>query len=377
MSNDEVYLDCAASAPVTDEVLQFLTQQYKKKLGNSSSIHRAGVQATVELEKARQKIANIIHCQPDEIYFTSGATESNNLALKGLLNNQLQTNDEIIISNFEHSSILQVALSLAKQGIVIKKAPVNSEGLILIDQLEKLMTDRTKLVSIVHANSEIGVIQNLAEIGWLCQKRNIIFHSDGAQAFCKTSIDVQKMNLDMYSISGHKIHAPKGVGAIYIRNGLQVYPQLEGGGHESGMRSGTVAVETITRLAYAADLYSAEKIQKLKSLQNFLVQELKDNFPSLRIHGSLEFRICSQLNFAIPGLNGKTLLKALDAEGIRVSVGSACQSGKKSASATLKAIGLTDDQAFEALRVSWGLESTENDIIKLIQCLKKANESNS
>jgi len=377
MSNDEVYLDCAASAPVTDEVLQFLTQQYKKKLGNSSSIHRSGVQATVELEKARQKIANIIHCQPDEIYFTSGATESNNLALKGLLNNQLQTNDEIIISNFEHSSILQVALSLAKQGIVIKKAPVNSEGLILIDQLEKLMTDRTQLVSIVHANSEIGVIQNLAEIGRLCQKRNIIFHSDGAQAFCKTSIDVQKMNLDMYSISGHKIHAPKGVGAIYIRNGLQVYPQLEGGGHESGMRSGTVAVETITSLAYAAGLYSAEKIQKLKSLQNFLVQELKDNFPSLRIHGSLEFRICSQLNFAIPGLNGKTLLKALDAEGIRVSVGSACQSEKKSASATLKAIGLTDDQAFEALRVSWGLESTENDIIKLIQCLKKANESNS
>lgn len=377
MTNDEIYLDCAASAPVTDEVLGFLTKQYAKKMGNSSSIHRSGVQATVELEKARQIIADRINCQTDEIYFTSGATESNNLALKGVFNNQLQPNDELIISGFEHSSILQVALSLAKQGIVIKKAPLDSEGLIVLKEFENLISDRTKMVSIVHSNSEIGVIQNLAAIGDICRKKNIIFHSDGAQAFCKTPVDVQKMQLDAYSVSGHKIHAPKGVGAIYIRNGLQVYPQLEGGGHESGMRSGTVPIETISSFAFATTLYTAEHLQKLKSLQHYLIEQLKANYPNVRFHGSLDARICSQLNFAIPGLNGKSVLKKLDSAGIRISVGSACQSGKKSASATLKAIGLSDEQAFEALRVSWGLESEQQDLQQLVRCLKMPIESNS
>ena len=370
MTKDEVYLDCAASAPVTDEVLNFLHLQYAKKLGNSSSIHRAGVQANLELEKSRQTISDLVRCQADEIYFTSGATESNNLALKGIFLNQIQSNQELIISGFEHSSVQQVALSLAKQGVVVKKAPLDSQGLILLDDFEKLITNRTKMVSIVHANSEIGVIQNLAAIGQICRKKNIIFHSDGAQAFCKTPVNVQEMNLDIYSFSGHKIHAPKGVGAIYIRHGVQVHPQIEGGGHESGLRSGTVPVETISSFAFATTLYTADRILKLKQLQVFLIEQLKANFSNVRIHGSLDSRICSQLNFAIPGLNGKAILKKLDAEGIRISVGSACQSGKKSASTTLKAIGLSDDQAFEALRVSWGLESSQQDLQYLIQALK-------
>lgn len=368
--NKEVYLDCAASSPVSSLVAQFLAAQFEKKLGNSSSIHHSGVISNIELEKARMVIAKKIGAKPEEIYFTSGATESNNIAIQGIARTFSNSDKkEILISSIEHSSVQSTGDYLAKQGFVVKHIPVNANGEIALNELKKMISDCTLLVSIIHANNEIGVIQDLRKIGEICRLKNIYFHSDGAQAFCKTPTNVNEMNLDLYSLSGHKIHAPKGIGALYVNSNIKMNSLFHGGSQESGLRPGTVPVELASTMAKASELYNEESFSDLISKYEFLRKKLKEKFPNIRIHSENSAKLPNIINFALPGIEGKFLLQQLDKYGIRVSVGSACNSGKKTPSKTLIAIGLTAEEANEAIRVSWGLETEMDHLQMLIDTL--------
>lgn len=360
--NKEIYLDCAASSPLTEKVRIYLMNLFEKKLGNSSSTHQSGVRSNLELEKSRITVAEKINAAAEEIYFTSGATESNNLVFLALECMRNENKDEIIISSIEHSSVLQPARYLENKNFKIKYAPVDHDGRIIIEELKKLISPKTLLVSIIHANNEFGVIQDLSKIGHLCREHNVLFHADGAQAFCKTHIDVKEMKLDLYSISGHKLHAPKGVGALYVNSNIKVSPLFHGGSQEMGLRPGTTPVELACALAYASTQYSPEAVDKLKEKRDHLKNRLLEHFPKIRIHSNSEFKLPNIINFALPGVQGKFLLKELDKVGIRVSIGSACNSGNKQASKALLALGLSEEQALEAIRVSWGLETDYSDL---------------
>ncbi len=371
MNKKDLYLDYAASSPLHPEVLRYMTSLYEKNLGNPASIHRSGVMAAVELEKSRNAIAKKLNCSSEEVYFTSGATESNNLALRGLAQSHLLgSRKEILISSIEHSSVKQTAQDLEENfGFKVLTIPVLPSGLINIEELKKMLGQRVLVVSIIHANNEIGSIQNLKEIGLLCKAHGILFHSDGAQAFCKTPVDVTDMNLDLYSISSHKIHGPRGIGAIYIKSGLRVQPQNIGGGQESSMRSGTVPVELISGMSAASELYTSLSLSKLESLKEHFIKILNQKIPDAIIYGTTKSSLPNIINFAVPELLGKTALHLLDQRGIRISVGSACHSGKKNPSHVLKAIGLNDKEAYEALRVSWGVQTQVSDLDYFIEQL--------
>ena len=279
----ELYLDYAASSALHPEVLRFLNLLYEKNLGNPASIHRSGVMAAVELEKSRNIIAKKLNSETEEVIFTSGATESNNLALRGLAQTHLLGNrKEILISSIEHSSVAQTVKDLEDNyGFRVFIIPVDAKGIIKIDELKNKLGPQVLLVSIIHANNEIGSIQDLKEIGKLCKDHNIIFHSDGAQAFCKTPIDVKEMNIDLYSISSHKLHGPRGIGALYVREGLRIHPQNIGGGQENAMRSGTVPVELIAGMSSATELFNTLSISKLEELKRYFISILKTKIPEL------------------------------------------------------------------------------------------------
>lgn len=371
MSNQEVYLDHAASAPLHPLVLDYISALYRKNLGNSSSIHRSGVLASVELEKGRSILAKRLNCRSEEIYFTSGATESNNLVFRGIFEaNKNKLKNQIITSKIEHSSVTENVLKLKKLGCEIKFIDVDKNGTLNLNQLRELISDETLLVSVIHANNEIGVVQNLKEIGLLCKNYDVLFHSDGAQSFCKIPVDLQEMNIDLYSLSSHKIHGPKGIGALFIREGIEIAPQMIGGAQEGFLRAGTVPAELAASMAFASTLYNEKSLSHLTELKKYLVSQIGYAFPTHRLHGSLLSALPNILNFAIPGISGKSALQTLDQFGIRISVGSACHSGNKNPSSVLKALALTDEEAFEALRISWGLNTTREDIDQLIFCLK-------
>lgn len=366
MSNDEIYFDHAASSPILPEVAEHLHSLYKKRLGNSSSIHHSGVRASLELEKARQVVANILQSEDDEIFFTSGATESNNLILTGIFRLFGETKNEIIVSSIEHSSIKEIANNLKDYGAKVHLVEVDTEGRVQLDSLKSLINDKTLCVSIMHANNEIGTIQDLKTIGSFCGSKGIIFHSDGAQSFCKVPVNVKDMGIDFFTFSSHKIHGPKGAGGVFIRKGLKLHPLFYGGGQESQIRPGTVPVELISSMAFATKLYNDVSIGFLKDLQKYFISQLQMKIPDLKFYGSFEHRLPNLINVGIPGISAKDILAKLDRKGIRASAGSACFSSKKTASHVLKAIGLSDEEAFEALRISWGLDSSRFEIDRFI-----------
>jgi len=368
----EIYLDHAASSLIHPEVTAHLTNLYQKQLGNPASIHHSGVKSSLELEQARLKLSAKLGCLPEELIFTSGATEANNLVLKGVASlSKKYGKNEIIISNIEHSSVSAVTALLAEQGIVLKIVRVNDEGKIEPEQLKKLLSSRTLLVSVIHGNNEIGTIQNLKELSQVCHDAGAFFHSDGAQGFCKTPVHFQNEGLDFYSISGHKIHGPRGVGALIIKKAHDLAPQMIGGGQERGLRSGTVAVELISAMARATDLFTPDSCLKMTEQQSYIFRELKKLRPDLRINGSLTDRLPSNLSFAFPGIQGKWLLQKLDLLGIRVSVGSACNATKKTPSSVIRAIGQSEDQALETIRIGLGIETTQSEIDTFIVAIKE------
>jgi len=367
-----IYLDNAASTPihkdVLGEMLPFLSEQY----GNPSSIHKLGRTANRAIQNARKQIANLINAQADEIFFTSGGTESNNITLYGFA--YAKKGNHIITSSIEHEAILEPCKRLEKDGFLVTYLPVSSDGLIDPADVKNAITKDTCLVSIMFANNEVGTIQPIKEISKICKEKQVPFHSDAVQAVGKMPIDVTYLELSAMSISSHKLNGPKGIGALYIKKGIKIEPLILGGGQENGIRSGTENVASIVGFGKACQL-AKENLQKnighLKSLRDSLVSKITDEIPHVLFNGNKEKRIPNNAHFTFLGVSGEDLIIKLDENGIAASTGSACSVKIQKASHVLKAMGFSHEQITGSLRLTVGLSNTFEEIATTVEILKK------
>jgi len=373
-----IYLDNAATTPLDPRVLESMMPFFSQKFGNASSMHSLGTESKNTLEICRQQISNYVNAGTDEIIFTSSGTESNNMALKGIAFANREKGNHIIVSAIEHDCILNTCKWLETQGFYITYLPVDNTGIVDIGKLGKYISHKTIMVSVMHANNEIGTIQPLEEIGKLCKERNVYFHSDACQSFGKMPIDVQKMNLDLLTLNSHKIYGPKGVGALYIRKGINITPLIHGGGQEFELRSSTENIAGIVGFVKAAELCISEfasETKRLTTLRNKLTESIFSSMDNAYLNGHPTLRLPNNVNIGIHGLEGETirLLLLLDEEGIAVSAGSACSSNDKnnSASHVLQAIGLNPFEARGSIRISLGRFNTETDIDKFIEVFQQ------
>lgn len=366
-----IYLDNAATTQVDERVLLSMLPFHSQEYGNASSLHSFGTHAKEVLERSRRKLASFIGADPEEIIFTSGGTEANNLAIKGIAYANRSKGNHIIVSSIEHDCILNTCKWLETQGFYITYLSVNSNGRVDTDELKKFINPKTILVSVMHANNEIGTLEPISEIGEICNYYKVPFHSDACQSFGKVPLNVKKTGLDLLTINSHKIYGPKGVGALYVRKGTNIVPLLHGGGQESGLRSTTENLPGIVGFVNASQLCIEEmhtEARKLVRLRNALTAFLFENFENVYINGSSDDKLPGLLNFSFHGLEGETmkLLLLLDEKGIAVSAGSACSSNDKThnASHVLQAIGLNQFEARGSIRVSFGRYTTEQELEK-------------
>jgi len=373
----KIYLDNAATTPVRKEVLKEMLPYFDKKYGNASSLHSFGREARDAIENARKKIAGIINAEPEEIIFTSGGTEADNMAIKEIaFSARANGKNEIITSAIEHDAILESCKTLEKVGFKIKYVPVDTDGIADPRAVEKLITEKTAIVSIMHANNEIGTIQPIEEIAKICKVKGIYFHTDAVQTFCKEKIDVKKMNIDLLSASSHKIYGPKGVGFLFIKKGTNIQALLDGGGHEFGLRSGTENVTGIVGFAKAAELASKEmnsENARLKKLRDKIIQELL-KIEGTILNGSKTKRLASNVNVSFRAIEGESILLKLDEKGIAASTGSACSSKSLEPSHVLLALGLPHIAAHGSVRITLGRFNTEKDVDYLISVIPKVIE---
>lgn len=368
------YFDHAATTRVKEEVLREMIPYFNMQYGNASSIYSIARQSKRAIEDARQKVANAINSKVKEIYFTSCGTESDNLALKGVAYSNMQKGKHIITSKIEHPAILESCKTLEKQGFSITYLNVNEEGFISLEELEKSIRPDTILISIMFANNEIGTIEPIKQIGEIAKKYQIIFHTDCVQAIGNAKIDVNEMNIDLLSMSAHKFYGPKGVGALYVREGIQ-FDRIQDGGHqEKNKRSGTENVAGIVGLGKAIEIAYKnldEHIKKLTDLRDYYFSQLKEKIPNCKINGSIEKRLPGNANVSFPNIDGEELLLKLDEKGICASTGSACSSGSSNPSHVLVAIGLDKEFANGVLRITLGDDNTKEDIDFLVEQLLK------
>lgn len=370
----KIYLDYASTTPVDPAVVQAMLPYLNQDFGNPASIHWAGQSAYETVESARQKLAHAIKAQPKEIIFTSSATESNNLALKGLAFASTSKKKKIIISAVEHDCVFESARWLAKQGFELAIAPVDQYGMVQVSKLKELLDDNTLLVSVIHASNEIGTIQPIAEIGKLCRANNTVFHVDGAQTYGKIPIDVNQMKIDLLTSSAHKIYGPKGIAFLYKRENLKLRPLLHGGSQEWGIRSSTLNVPGIVGFAKALEVAlknQKEESQDIIQLRDRLSTKILKTVPYSYLNGHPKHRVYNILNFRFDFIEGESLALGLDQHGIAVSTGSACSSPKLEPSRVLLATGLTAVQAHGSLRISLGRWTTQQEVDKVIQVLPK------
>lgn len=365
MDKKFIYCDNAATTKVSKNVLETMMPYFTEEYGNASSIYMLGQNAAKALLKAREAVAEAIGAKQHEIFFTSGGSESDNWAIKGAaLNGAKNDKKHIITSVFEHHAVLHTCEFLEKQGYEVTYIPVDEKGLINPEDIKNAIREDTCLVTIMFANNEIGTIQPIAEIGEICKNKKVPFHTDAVQAVGNVEIDVKAMNIDMLSLSGHKIHAPKGVGALYVRGGLSLPNLIHGGAQEKSKRAGTENLPSIMGLAQAiTDVVKniKEKQEKVSKLRDKLIDGiLKIN--ETRLNGDREKRLCSNVNISIRGVEGESLLLSLDNEGICASSGSACTSGSLDPSHVLLSIGLPHEIAHGSLRLSISEETTEEDV---------------
>ncbi|MBC21512.1 MAG: IscS subfamily cysteine desulfurase [Candidatus Marinimicrobia bacterium] len=362
-----IYLDNQATTPIDPEVLKFMKPYLNESFGNaSSSSHILGWQAEESIEIARESISNTINSKPDEIIFTSGATESVNVALKGLIGNHINDGDHIITSNIEHKVVVDVLNHLTNFNIKISFVSVDKNGIIDPKKIEELITKRTKLCTMIHGNNEIGTIQPIEQIGYLCKKNNILFHVDAAQTLGKRKIDVDKFNIDLLSISGHKMYAPKGVGALFIKRKnprINLNPLFHGGGQENGYRPGTLPVHNIVGLGKACDIansnYKTDN-EHIKKLSSILLNGLKKIFPNLILNGDSKNRLEGNLNITFPDFSAEKIMMTLTK--IACSTGSACSSSDPEPSHVLKALNLSKHQINNTIRFGIGKFNTEKEM---------------
>ncbi len=363
----EIYLDNAATTKINPRVLKTYNKISKKFYGNASSTHELGNKAFEEIEKARKHLAKTINAQPTEIIFTSGGTESNNLAIKGLAKSNPHKK-HIITSRIEHPSVLEICKSLEKKGYKIDYLPVNKKGLISLTELKKKIKINTLLVSIMHVNNEIGTIQNLEEIGKICNKKKVYFHSDCVQSYNKIPLNVKKLNLDLISVSGHKINAPKGIGFLYVKKGTNISPINLGGGQEKGLRSGTLNTAGIISLAEATKIKKNK--DKIKKSRDRILKEIL-KIPKTKLNGSKEKRIYNNINVSFYGIEGESIMLKLENKKIYISTGSACNSHKLSTSYVLRAIGVEDSYINGSIRITLCNALTKKEEDYVIKNIKK------
>ena len=378
-SNDRlIYLDHAASTPVLQEIINEMLPYLGNLYGNPSSIHTYGIKSKIAIQIARKRVAMLIGSKPSEIFFTSGGTESDNLALKGLcksIRNYQNIKNHIITSSIEHDAILETCRYLEKDGFTVTYLKVDKDGIIDKTELKNHLNEKTALVSIMLANNEIGVIQPIKELSEIVHdfSKMIIFHSDAVQAVGKIPINVKELDLDSLSLSSHKINGPKGVGALYVREKVNFEPLIQGGGQESTLRSGTENVPGIVGLGKASEISMLNlkvNSQYLYYLRDHLIRRINEEICGKILNGSLEHRLPNNVNFTFLGLNGEDLLTKLDEDGILVSTGSACSANRQQESHVLKAIGLNHEEISGSIRITLGIQNTIDDLEKTVIVLK-------
>ncbi len=370
-----IYLDNAASTQIHEDVLNSMLPYLKEQYGNPSSIHRYGRLAHKAIEKARKQIASLINADPSEILITSGGTESNNTVLRGVA--MKNTSGKIITSSIEHDAILEPCKKLSQEGFEIIYLPVDKEGMVNPEDLKKNISEKTSLVSIMFGNNEVGTLQPISEIGKICNENGIFFHTDAVQAVGKIPINVKELGIDFLSISSHKLHGPKGVGALYIKNGIVIDPVILGGGQENGMRSGTENVANIVGFGKACEIAKNqldENISHIKKLQTLLIQKVLEEIPLVTLNGHHNSRLPHNAHFTFLGVNGEDLIIKLDEYGIAASTGSACSVNTQKASHVLQAMGFSHEQITGSLRLTLGIFNTQKEIEQTVDALKKIIE---
>lgn len=370
-----VYLDYAATTPVDKRVVKAMIPYFTEKFGNPASIHSMGAEANKALEKAREVFANYLSCDISEIFFTSSATESNNWALKGVALAYKNRGKKIIVSAIEHDCVLNSSKWLSQNGFEVEQAPVDGFGTVDLTKLEKMITKDTILVSIMHSNNEIGTLQPVKEIGDICKKKGVLFHTDASQSFGKMPINMEKLNIDLLTASSHKIYGPKGVALLYIRKGTLIEPLLHGGGHERGKRSSTANVAGIVGFSKALELCVKEmydeKLRQTK-LRDKIIKYILKNIPNSHLNGHPKNRLFNNVNVRFDFIEGESLMMELDTKGIEVSTVSACASSSLQFSHVLLACGIEERYAQGTIRISLGRYTTEKDVDYLLEVLPEA-----
>ena len=368
----KIYMDHAATTPVRQEVLAEMLPYFTEHYGNASGIYAVAKESKKALEHARAQVAEAIHAKPSEIYFTAGGSESDNMALRGVAEAMQQKGNHIITTKIEHHAILHTCEYLEKHGFAVTYLDVDENGKIRMEDLKAAIRPETILISVMFANNEIGTIQPIAEIGKLAKEKGIVFHTDAVQAMGHVPIDVEQMQIDLLSISGHKLGAPKGIGAIYIRTGIKVCPLIFGGAQEKKMRAGTENIPGIVGLGKAVELAVAEMPEvtpRLEKMRDRLIHGILDSIPYSKLNGHPTDRLPGNCNISFEFIEGESMLLLLDAAGIAASSGSACTSGSLDPSHVLLAIGLPHEKAHGSLRLTLDWDNTDAEIDEVLQKL--------
>ena len=367
-----MYFDNAATTRLDDEVLQEMLPYLKENYGNASSIYKLGRESRKAVEESREKISKVLNCKPNEIYFTAGGSESDNTAIKGIAKANKKKGNHIITSKIEHPAVLETCKQLEKEGFEITYISVDENGIVDLEELKKSIKPTTILITIMFANNEIGTIQPIEEIGEIAKESNIYFHTDAVQAVGNAKIDVQKLNIDSLSLSGHKIYGPKGIGALYVKTGVKFEKFIDGGHQERNKRAGTENVAGIVGIGKSIELAYEnlnEHNKKIKELRDYYVEQVKEKIPYIKINGDMEKRLPGNCNISFRFIEGEGLLLNLDLKGICASSGSACTSGSLDPSHVLLAIGLPHEIAHGSLRISIGKYNTKEEIDYLVEIL--------
>jgi cysteine desulfurase len=372
MPMKRIYLDYAATTPTHPDVLKAMLPYFSEVYGNPSSLHGCGQEARAALEKARADVARLIGAGEEEICFTSGGTEADNFALSGAALAGGKKGGHIITTAIEHHAVLETCRSLEKRGFKVTYLPVDSFGMVSPDDVKKAVTPQTILVSVMHANNEVGTVQPLKEISKIARESGILFHTDAVQAAGHIPADVNALGVDLLSMSAHKLYGPKGVGALYIRKGTRLSPFMHGGGQETGRRAGTENVPGIVGFGKAAGLASGEmgeEVERLMGLRDGFIKELRKRIEGIKLNGHPVRRLPNNINISVDFVEGEAMLLNLDAQGICVSTGSACTSGNLEASHVLLAAGCSHEQAHGSLRFTLGKWTAKADLDKVLEVL--------
>jgi len=373
-----IYLDNNATTPVRPEVAEAMVGLLRGCYGNPSTLYCIGQEAHVEMEHARDVLAGLIGADREEIIFTSGGTEGDNISIFGVAKANRKKGNHIITTKIEHHAVLNPCKALEKEGWEVTYLPVDREGLVDPDSVGRAITDKTVLISVMHANNEVGTIQPIEEIGKIANAKKITFHSDTVQSFCKLPINVDKLGVNLLTASGHKLYGPKGVGLLYIRKGTKIMPMMYGGHQERSLRPGTENVPGIVGFGRAAELLHSEmgtEEPRLRKMRDRLWDGIKKAVPFIRLHGHPENRLANTLNVGFDFVEGESIILSLDEYGICAASGSACTSDTLEPSHVLSAMGVPPEHAHGAIRFSLGRENTESDIDKLLEVLPKAVEN--